>query len=182
MKRILTTFILLILSLPVYAQKEAADRRANTPVEPFQIIGNIYYVGAAEVTSFLITTPKGHILLDGGFVETAAQIKENIKKLGFKLEDVKFLLNSQSHFDHAGGLAELKKSTNAKMLASEADKISLENGGKDDFHFGDTLPYEPVKVDKIIKDDDRIKLGGVSLKAVLTPGHTRGCTTLDDDR
>jgi metallo-beta-lactamase class B len=168
---------MLALTLSLLAQKEADDRRANTPIEPFRVIGNIYYVGAAEVTSFLITTPKGHILLDGGYAETAPQIKANIAKLGFKLEGVKFLLNSQSHFDHAGGLAEMKRLTKAKMISSVGDKWALENGGKDDFQFGDRLAYDPVTVDRVIKDGEDLKLGGVSLKAVITPGHTKGCTT-----
>lgn len=178
MKKLLIIFTLLILSASAApAQTDEGDRRANAPVEPFRIIGNIYYVGAADITSFLIVTPKGHILLDGGFAETAPQIIENIKKLGFKVGDVKYLINSQSHFDHAGGLAELKRLTNAQMLASEADKIVLENGGKNDFHFGDTLPYDSVRVDKIVKNGDRLKLGGTTLKALLTPGHTKGNTT-----
>lgn len=177
MKIINLILLTLILSLPVLAQKDAADRARNQPFDPFRIIGNVYYVGANDITSFLITTPKGHILLDGGYAETAPQIRENIKKLGFKPEDVKFLLNSQAHFDHAGGLAELKNLTGAKMIASRADKILLENGGKGDFRFGDELSYAPVTVDKIVENGDKISLGGIDLKAVLTPGHTKGCTT-----
>lgn len=177
MKIIFLTLLMLNASLFAFAQKTERDREWNKPIEPFRIIGNVYYVGASEVTSFLITTPKGHILLDGGFAETAAQIKENVEKLGFKTADVKFLLNSQAHYDHAGGLAELKKLTGAKMLASAADKILLENGGKGDFHLGDWGNYEPVKVDKIIADGEKISLGGVNLKVLLTPGHTKGCTS-----
>ena len=171
--------LLLTLILPIAscAQQNENDRKSNAPIEPFRIIGNVYYVGASDVTSFLITTPGGHILLDGGFAETVPQIRDNIKRLGFKLEDVKFLLNSQSHYDHAGGLAQLKKLSNAKMIASEGDKPSLERGDRDNFAWGDTLIYEPVKVDRIVKDGEEIELGGVRLKAVITPGHTPGCTT-----
>ncbi len=93
----------------------------NQPAAPFHVIGNIYYVGASDVTSFLIVTPAGDILLDGGFAETAPQIEANIQKLGFKLADVKFLLNSHAHFDHAGGLAELKKRTGAKFVAMDRE-------------------------------------------------------------
>jgi metallo-beta-lactamase class B len=175
--KIKLVLIILILSIGIFAQQDTRDREWNKPVEPFRIIGNVYYVGAAEITSFLITTPKGHILLDGGFAETAPQIKENIAKLGFKPGDVKILLNSQAHYDHAGGLAELKRLTGAQMLASAGDKILLENGGRNDFAFDDRFPYEPVKTDRIIKDGERIKLGGVTLKTIITPGHTKGCTS-----
>jgi metallo-beta-lactamase class B len=167
----------LFFAVTAFAQKDETDRKWNTPIEPFKIVGNVYYVGAAEITSFLITTPAGHILLDGGYAETAPQIVENIKKLGFQVGDVKILLNSQSHYDHAGGFAELKKLTGAKMYASREDAAALENGGRGDFQFGDTLPYEPVRVDGFVKDGAQIKLGGVSIKALLTPGHTKGCTT-----
>src|ERR1700726_3657461 len=95
------------LFLPVLAallaQSDPTNRSWNQPVVPFKVLGNIHYVGANEITSFLVTTPKGHILLDGGFVETAPQILSNIRKLGFRTEDVRVLLNSQAHFDHAGG-------------------------------------------------------------------------------
>jgi metallo-beta-lactamase class B len=171
-----SVLLILIFSASLMAQQSADDRRANTPIEPFQIIGNIYYVGAAEVTSFLITSPKGHILIDGGYAETVPQIKANVIKLGFNLHDIKYLLNTQAHFDHAGGLDELKKLTGAKMLASAADKVLLENGGKGDFAFGDTLPYTPVMVDRVIKDGETIKLGSTRLKTILMPGHTKGST------
>lgn len=107
----------------------------------------------------------------------APQIVRNIRRLGFRPEDVKFLLNSQSHHDHAGGLAELKKLTGAKMLASKGDKPSLEGGGKDDFAWGDAFGYTPIMVDRTVKDREEIELGGVRMKAVVTSGHTLGCTT-----
>lgn len=170
-------FLLLLFSFAVFAQQSERDREWNKPIEPFKIIGNVYYVGASEITSFLITSPKGHILIDGGFAETAPQIRENIIKLGFKLKDVQILLNTQAHYDHAAGLAELKRATGAKMLISKEDKILLENGGKNDFAFGNDYLYESVKADRIIKDGEVIKLGNVSLKTIFTPGHTKGCTS-----
>jgi len=106
--------ILLVSPILLFAELTPTEKSWNQPVAPFKIIGNIYYVGASEITSFLITTPQGHILIDGGFVETAPQILANIKKLGFRVEDVKFLLNSQAHFDHAGGFAELKRASHAR--------------------------------------------------------------------
>lgn len=181
MKLKTSVLLILVLSVSVFAQQSADDRRANTPIEPFQIIGNVYYVGAAEVTSFLTTSPKGHILIDGGYAETVPQIKANVIKLGFNLHDIKYLLNTQAHMDHAGGLNELKKLTNAKMLASAADKVLLENGGKGDFAFGDTLPFTPVMVDRVIKDGETIKLGSIRLKTILMPGHTKGSTAWSMD-
>ena len=176
MKIIIAAVFLCVFFVAAFAQVTDDDRKANLPVEPFHIAGNIYYVGAAEVTSFLVVTPKGNILIDAGFPETLSQIKANVAKLGFKLSDIKYLLNTQAHFDHAGPFAELKKLTGAKMVASAGDKVLLENGGKDDFTWGDRLSYEPVTVDRVITDGGTVELGGVKLTAILTPGHTKGCT------
>lgn len=160
-----------------FGQATAEWREWNQPVEPFRIAGNLYYVGASDIASYLITTPEGHILIDGGFVETAPQIEANIGKLGFKVGDVRILLNSHAHFDHAGGLAALKAATGAKLLASAADATLLERGGKGDFRFGDEGQFPPVAVDRRLGDGEKVTLGGAELTAHLTPGHTRGCTT-----
>jgi metallo-beta-lactamase class B len=149
----------------------------NTPVAPFRIIGNVYYVGASDVTSFLIVTPAGDIVLDGGLEQTAPQIEANIQTLGFKVNDVKILLNSHAHFDHAGGLAELKKATGAKLVGMDFDTALLAHGGHGDFFFGDAYPFPPVAPDRTVHDGDTVSLGGTTLTAHLTPGHTRGCTT-----
>lgn len=169
--------LIILLASSVFAQNDPTTRAWNQPVEPFRIIGNIYYVGAAEVTSFLITSPRGHILLDGGLPETAAMIVRNIETLGFKSGDVRFLLNSHAHFDHAGGLAELKRLTGARLRATAGDIPLLARGGKDDPQFGDKFPYEPVFADAIVADGDVVRVGAVSMQAHITPGHTRGCTT-----
>jgi metallo-beta-lactamase class B len=158
-------------------QAEAVWRSWNQPVAPFRIIGNIYYVGADEITSFLMVTPQGNILLDGGFVETAPQIEANIQKLGFRLEDVKVLLSSHAHFDHAGGLAELKRATGAKFYASTADAPLLERGGHGDFSFGDRFTFPGVRPERLLEDGDTVSIGGTTMTAHLTPGHTKGCTT-----
>lgn len=159
-------------------QQDDATRRAwNRPVEPFRVAGNIYYVGVAGVSSFLITTPDGHILLDGGFTETVPHIQDSVGKLGFKMEDVKVLINSHAHFDHAGGLARLKKLTGARLMISEADAPLISTGGVGDFYWGDKPTFEPVAVDRTLRDKDEVKLGGVTMIARLTPGHTKGCTT-----
>ena len=167
----------LFCSSATNAQADAESRSWNQPVKPFRIIGNIYYVGASDVTSYLIVTPKGHILLDSGFVETVPQIQQNVAQLGFKLNDIKILINSHAHYDHAGGLAQLKQLTAAKLTVSEADATLLAAGGKGDFAFGDKFTYPPAQADRLLRDGDEVELGGVKLVAHLTPGHTKGSTT-----
>lgn len=178
-KFVCPAFLILTFIFTVAAQKSESDRKMNGAVEPFKIIGNIYYVGASDVTSFLITTPKGHILIDAGFSETVPQIKANVAKLGFKLEDIKVLLINHAHYDHCGGAAEIKKLTNAKLYASAPDAKVLEDGGASDFRFGGdpNFSFAPVKVDEILKDGQKIRLGGATLKTYFTFGHTKGATS-----
>src|SRR5512146_2519975 len=169
--------VTLLFSVCLFGQSNPEWRSWNQPVQPFRIIGNIYYVGASDVTSFLITSPQGHILLDGGFVETAPMIRDNIRKLGFKPEDVKYLINSHAHFDHAAGLAQLKKWTGAKFVASREDGALIARGGRGDFAWGDKLTFPAVRPDRMIQDHETLSIGGVTMTAHLTPGHTKGCTT-----
>ena len=173
----ISCLILIASASLAVAQADPTSRSWNQPVRPFRIAGNLYYVGATEVTAFLITTPKGHILLDGGFAETASQIERNVAQLGFNLHDVKFLLVSHAHFDHVGGLAELRKLTGASVVATAPDVELLRNGGHGDFRFGDTLTFPPTKVDRVIGDGESIEIGGQKMTARLTPGHTKGNTT-----
>jgi len=165
--------------LSLVAQSGVSQRAAwNQPVPPFQIIGNIYYVGAAGVSSFLITSPQGHVLLDGGFAETAPQIEKNITALGFQVKDVKFLLNSHAHYDHCGGLAELKRVSKAQMVASKADAPTLNTGHQLSYGKGQSEAQFPaVHVDHVIAEGGTVSLGGITITAHLTPGHTKGCTT-----
>jgi metallo-beta-lactamase class B len=135
-----TLFLSLALATVAFGQADPVSRSWNQPVEPFRIIGNIYYVGATDITSYLIATPKGHIVIDGGFVETAPMILANIRKLGFKPEDVKILLSSHAHYDHAGGLAELKRASGATFYASRGDLPQHARGGLDDPQFGNRFP------------------------------------------
>lgn len=148
----------------------------NKPQKPFHMIGNLYYVGMAGVAAFLIKTDDGLILTDGGLPESAPVIEKNIQALGFKLSDVKLLLNSHAHFDHSGGLAKLKKDTGAKLAAGAADAPFLESGH---ITFGPSSKIDtvPVHVDRPVKDGDTVSLGNVTLTAHATPGHTKGCTT-----
>jgi metallo-beta-lactamase class B len=178
--RLIRLFLILLLALRPpfsYAQSDATSRSWNQPVKPFRVIGNIYYVGASEVASFLIVSSQGHILLDSGFAETVPLIRNNVKELGFKLEDIKVLINSHAHIDHVGGIALLKELTGAKLMMSEADAALASAGGKGDFQWGDLLSYRPAVADRILHDNDKVELGGVTMTAHLTPGHTKGCTT-----
>ncbi|HEY2323054.1 MAG TPA: subclass B3 metallo-beta-lactamase, partial [Thermoanaerobaculia bacterium] len=163
---------LLILAASLYAQTPG-----NQPVEPFRIAGNLYYLGASDVTSFLITTPAGHIVIDGGYEEMAPGILENIKRLGFRPQDVRILLNSHAHFDHAGGLTALQGATGAQFIASRGDAPILKRGGHDDPQFRDRFHFPPIVPDRLVDDGDTVTLGGTTLTARITPGHTPGCTT-----
>jgi metallo-beta-lactamase class B len=161
----------------IQAQANYRLQELNQPIAPFRIIGNVYYVGASDIASYLISTPAGDILLDGGLVQTAPQIEANVKTLGFKLSDTKILLNSHAHFDHAGGLAELQKNTGAKMVAMHGDVQQLTHGGHGDFFFGDADLFPAITPQRVIHDGETVSLGGTTLTAHLTAGHTRGCTT-----
>jgi metallo-beta-lactamase class B len=161
-----------LLPFTLLAQNGSEQRAAwNQPVKPFKIIGNVYYVGAANVSAFYIRTEAGAILLDGGLPETAPRIEKSIAELGFSMKDVKILLNSHAHYDHCGGLAELKKLSGARMIASAPDRPVLERGQ------GFAGSFPAVHVDRVITDQQMVQLGGATLTAHITPGHTKGCTT-----
>lgn len=147
----------------------------SEPVEPFRIVGNIHYVGARNIASYLIATPEGHIMIDTGTKEMHTVIRANVEKLGFELQDVKILLSGHAHFDHVQGHAAMKKATGARVMAIGADAAALA-AGTDRSPLGDE-GWEPVAVDRVLKDGDTVTLGGTTLRAVWTPGHTPGCTT-----
>ncbi len=151
----------------------------RTPIPPRRMIGNIHYVGLGGVCSFLITTPDGHILIDSCFEDSVPQICRNVERLGFKVRDIKLLLSSHAHADHTAGHASMKQATGARIVASAADARLLETGGADDFSPfpKELMAYTPVKADQIVKDGERVSLGGVTLTANLTPGHTKGATS-----
>lgn len=161
----------------------AAVKRMFDPwrpaVPPRHLFANVNYVGAIGVSSFLITTPEGHILIDTGFEDTVPIIQRGVEQLGFKLTDIKFILSSHAHIDHVAGHALMKKLTGARVVASAGDARALESGGEDDYIQWpkDSILYTPVKVDRIVADGERVTLGGTTLTAHLTPGHTRGATT-----
>jgi len=178
MMRALTLLLPLLLAAgPAVQQQDWTQAKIewNKPTAPFRISSDVYYVGTAGVAAYLITSRHGHVLIDGGLPESAPLIEANIKRLGFKLKDIRIILINHAHFDHAGGLAKLKRATGAVLLASAGDKDDLEAGqtaGRPDLE-----QFPPVKVDEVIGDGDRIGLSGIQLVAHLTPGHTRGCTS-----
>lgn len=151
----------------------------RAPVPPRHLGGNLYYVGASGVSAWLITTPAGHILLDTGFEDTVPIIRRGVEQLGFKLADIKFILSSHAHIDHTGGHARMRELTGARVVASAEDARLLASGGADDFLTWppETLRYTPVRADRIVGDREAITLGGTTLTAHVTPGHTRGATT-----
>jgi metallo-beta-lactamase class B len=165
--------------------REASRQGGQRPADPFRIAGNFYYVGANDVASFLITGPKGHILIDGGYPGTPPMIMASIHRLGFDIKDVKMLLNSEPHLDHAGGLAELQAASGAALWASEASAEAIASGGMDDIFLGpfSFLTYIPIfrypaaRVDHLVRDGETVRLGPIELTAHITPGHTPGCTT-----
>jgi len=147
----------------------------NKPLAPFRIAGKVYYVGTAGISAYLITDPKGHVLIDGALSESVPQIVANIRALGFRVEDVRVLLINHAHFDHADGLAELKRLTGGRLLASAADKPDLERGST--AGRADLAPFAPVRVDRVIGEGSHVRVGATDLVTHLTPGHTRGCTS-----
>ena len=170
--------LLPLLALALSASAAPSDARPdNRPFPAYRIIGNIYYVGASDIASFLVATPAGDILINSGYEDTPPIIRDGILKLGFRLHDVKILLNSQAHYDHVAGQAELQRLTGARIYSSEREVAVLESGGKADPRWGAEYTYPPVKVDHVVRDLEAVTLGGVTLVAHLTPGHSIGCTT-----
>jgi metallo-beta-lactamase class B len=149
----------------------------NRPVAPFCISDEICYVGTEDLGIYLIKTNAGDILIDGGYEQTVPQILASLKALGVDPKDIRILLNSHTHRDHAGGLAALKTITGARLIASRVAAAELARGGRNDPNFGNTSTFPPVKADRIVEDGETVALGNVVLTAHLTPGHTKGCTT-----
>ncbi|MEP6483810.1 MAG: subclass B3 metallo-beta-lactamase [Rudaea sp.] len=149
----------------------------TTPIEPFRIAGNIYYVGTEGLSAYLIVSDRGAILLDGTLQQNAALIERNIESVGVALKDVKIVISDHAHTDHVGAIAKIKADTGAEFIASAGDRWALEHGEPR----GDTtyapMTFPPIHVDAIIGDGETKHLGNVVLTAHLTPGHTPGCTT-----
>jgi metallo-beta-lactamase class B len=148
----------------------------TTPIAPFRIAGNLYYVGSKDLASYLIVTPQGDILINSSLEASVPLIRGSVEQLGFKFNDIKVLLISHAHFDHEAGSAELIHQTGARYMVMDGDVPVVESGGATDFAYAkDTYP--PAKVNRVLHDGDEVKLGGTVLVAHKTAGHTRGCTT-----
>ena len=190
LRNIVLATILSLTVLTVKAQKVKEPKTTKgwtTPYQPFRIAGNLYYVGTYDLACYLITTPQGNILINTGLAASAAQIKNNIKALGFKLNDTKILLTTQSHYDHVGAMAAIKKSTGAQLMVDEKDADVLATGGSSDYALGQYgTSFKPVTADRLLHDRDTILLGNVQLLMLHHPGHTKGsCSflfTVKDDQ
>jgi metallo-beta-lactamase class B len=151
----------------------------TTPVAPFRIADNLYYVGSRDLSSYLVTTPAGNILINANLPSSPPQIRASVERLGFRWSDTKILLNGQAHSDHIGGAAHVLRETHAKNMVMEGDADVVSSGGRTDFAAGTPgiVQYPPAHVDRVLHDGDTVSLGGMTLTAHKTGGHTRGCTT-----
>jgi metallo-beta-lactamase class B len=176
---------LLVALILVGRWLNANKRGGQGPAEPFRIAGNFYYVGATDAAAFLITGPEGHIVIDGGYPTTAPMIMASVAKLGFDIKDVKVLLNSEPHPDHGGGLGVLQKASGAQIWASGPSAYSLTHGGDDPdiilplrvLLWLGLVGYPSMRVDRVFKDGDTVRVGPLAVTAHITGGHTRGCTS-----
>lgn len=171
-----------LLLLPLLCLTTARAQQPSAWTEPFpphKIAGNLYYVGSKDLASYLITSPEGHILINSSLEESVPLIRNSVEQLGFKFTDIKILLISHAHSDHCAGSAEIKKLTGARYLVMEQDAEAVENGGgsKSRLNKASYLQFPPAKVDQRLKDGEEVKLGGSVVTALLTAGHTPGCTT-----
>jgi metallo-beta-lactamase class B len=186
LKYVLKKTILIIglsfVSFLAFAQKVAEPKNMpyewSKPYQPFQIAGNLYYVGSYDLACYLIVTPQGNILINTGLADSAPMIKANIEALGFKLTDIKILLTTQAHHDHMGAMAVIKKITGAKMMVDEKDADVVADGGNSDYAFGGKgSTYEAVKAGRLLHNGDTIKLGNMQLVMLHHPGHTKGSSS-----
>jgi metallo-beta-lactamase class B len=169
-------WLYLLLLLPASCLYAAQNPEWTTPLAPFRIADNLYYVGSKDLASYLVVTPKGDILINSSLESSPALIKKSVEQLGFHFNDIKILLISHAHADHDAGSAEVKRLTGAKYMVMDGDVAVVESGGAKDFAYPKDL-YPVTKVDRVLHDGDQVRLGGAVLVAHKTPGHTRGCTT-----
>ncbi|MEO7030434.1 MAG: subclass B3 metallo-beta-lactamase [Acidobacteriaceae bacterium] len=177
MRKLFTIVLALVALTPFATAQQPVDW--TTPITPFQIADNLYYVGSRDLASYLIVTPQGDILINANLESSPPLLRASVEKLGFHWADIRILLNGQAHFDHVAGAAEVVRETHAKVETMEYDAALMESGGRADFAaVSDGItPYTPVHVDRVLHDGDKITLGNVTLIAHKTAGHTRGCTT-----
>ena len=172
MRRLLLALLLATTSLSAETPKDW-----TTPIDPFKIAGNLYYVGSRDLAAYLIVTPQGNILINSNLETSPPQIRQSVEQLGFQWSDVKILLSSQAHYDHVAGAALVLRETHAKYEVMEGDVAVVQNGGgKASFDLPDSH-FPPAHVDKTLHDGEKIMIGGTTITALHTAGHTQGCTT-----
>ena len=167
-----------LLLLPRFATAQR-DPDWTAAQQPFRIYGNTYYVGTHGLASILVTSPSGHILIDATLAENAPTIMEHIRALGFRVEDVRLILNSHAHYDHAAGTAALQRASGATVAASAWSASVMEHGSspKDDPQFGVLPDYPPVPHVRVIEDGETLQVGPLALTPHITAGHTPGGTS-----
>ena len=182
MKKCFRIILILMICSGARSQTAPEQTRGTDYLAPFpahHVVANVYFVGSKGLGIYLVTTPRGHILINAGVEDSVPLIRESVEKLGFRFADIKILLISHAHFDHDAGAADIKRLTGAKYFVMDGDVPVVESGGKNDFFYGNRpgLRYPPATVDRILHDGDTVRLGNTVLIAHLTPGHTKGCTT-----
>ena len=167
------------LTAPYPAERCAPCAGWNVPRAPFRIFGNTYYVGTEGLSAILVTSPDGHVLIDGGLPASAPHILANVRTLGFQVADIRMILNSHVHFDHAGGIAALQRASGARLAATAPSAPVLASGrsGPDDPQYGTLLEYPAASVTDTVADGGTLRVGSLALTAHLTAGHTPGGTT-----
>ncbi len=178
MRTLFSCLFLLLICNPT-AIFAGAKPAWTTPIAPFQIADNLYYVGSEDLASYLVVTPKGNILINANLASSPPQIRASVEKLGFRWSDTRILLNGQAHYDHVAGSSQIIRETHAKNMVMDGDVSVMETGGRADFlsPSPNILTFDPVHVDRVLHDGDTVSLGNVTLTAHKTAGHTRGCTT-----
>ncbi len=178
MRAILSCLFLFLLSNPRLIPAQS-NPSWTASIVPFRIADNLYYMGSQDLASYLVVTPKGNILINPNLASSPSQIRSSVEALGFHWTEIKILLNSQAHWDHMAGAAQVIRETHAKNMVMDGDVSVVESGARTDFLFPspNILTYAPVHVDRALHDGDTVSLGGVTLTAHKTAGHTRGCTT-----
>jgi metallo-beta-lactamase class B len=182
-RAITLSLVNLIHSFPVFLWMTVACSTVlaqsdwDDPFPPHRIADHLYYVGSKGLASYLVTTANGHILINSSFERTVPIIRTNIEALGFKFTDIKILLTSHAHSDHASGHALVKELTGARVEVMEGDAKVIALGGQGQYLYTEAEAWKPCVVDRVLKDGDTVMLGEARLTARLTPGHTLGCTT-----
>ena len=179
----LGSVLLMLLGATVGAQTGRPTQTTGAdflvPFPAHHVIGNVYFVGSKGLGIYLVTTPRGHILINAGLEDSVPMIQQSVEKSGFRFSDITILLISHAHFDHDAGAARIKALTGAKYMVMDSDVPVVESGGKQDFFYAHTpgMLYPAATVDRVLHDGDTVSLGDSVLTAHLTPGHPKGCTT-----